>query len=390
MRAPDEQVAAVVARAPADCRLRRERGDDPYIEARRAMEICNACRYCEGFCAVFPAVTRRDQFRDGDLNYLANLCHNCRACFYSCPYVPPHQFGINVPRVFSQIRMRSYGAYCFPSFLARMFPGNGRIFAATSLAGTIIAIGLALALIDRPAMLRPVLVPGDFYAIVPYRVMVCLGLGTALWSLVALSISARRAWIDIAAGRFATRTAVFAGIRDALSLKNLGATGNRGCNDRDERYANVRRRFHHSLFYGFMLCFASTCLATVYAHYFGLEAPYPLASAPVQLGLWGGLAMLVGASGLIWLKATGDPALTSSEATGADYALLLVLAAASLTGLALLCCRGTSYAGILLTTHLGVVLTFFLMVPYSKMVHGLYRLLALIYSAQERQDEGGT
>jgi citrate/tricarballylate utilization protein len=27
---------------------------DTGIEARRQMEICNACRYCEGYCAVFP------------------------------------------------------------------------------------------------------------------------------------------------------------------------------------------------------------------------------------------------------------------------------------------------------------------------------------------------
>ena len=41
------------------------------------MEICNACRYCEGFCPVFPAMEQRRAFSDGDLGYLANLCHNC-------------------------------------------------------------------------------------------------------------------------------------------------------------------------------------------------------------------------------------------------------------------------------------------------------------------------
>ena len=28
-------------------------------EVARQMQICNACRYCETFCAVFPAMTRR-------------------------------------------------------------------------------------------------------------------------------------------------------------------------------------------------------------------------------------------------------------------------------------------------------------------------------------------
>ena len=31
----------------------------PEAEVARQLQICNACRYCEGFCAVFPAMTRR-------------------------------------------------------------------------------------------------------------------------------------------------------------------------------------------------------------------------------------------------------------------------------------------------------------------------------------------
>ena len=61
------------------------------------MTICNACRYCEGFCAVFPAMELRRTFTDQDLKYLANLCHNCRGCYYACQYAPPHEFNLNVP-----------------------------------------------------------------------------------------------------------------------------------------------------------------------------------------------------------------------------------------------------------------------------------------------------
>jgi citrate/tricarballylate utilization protein len=38
----------------------------------------------------------------------------------------------------------------------------------------------------------------------------------------------------------------------------------------------------------------------------------------------------------------------------------------------------------LLAVHLGVVLAFFLLAPYSKMVHGFYRLAALVRDAQIR------
>ena len=64
----------------------------------RQMQICNACRYCEGFCAVFPAMTRRLEFSAADLHFLANLCHNCGACLHACQYAPPHEFAVNVPQ----------------------------------------------------------------------------------------------------------------------------------------------------------------------------------------------------------------------------------------------------------------------------------------------------
>ena len=42
-------------------------------EGERQMRICNACRYCDGYCAVFPAMEMRRTFPQGDLVYLANL-----------------------------------------------------------------------------------------------------------------------------------------------------------------------------------------------------------------------------------------------------------------------------------------------------------------------------
>ena len=38
---------------------------EPEAEVERVMQVCNACRYCEGFCAVFPAMTRRLAFEQG-------------------------------------------------------------------------------------------------------------------------------------------------------------------------------------------------------------------------------------------------------------------------------------------------------------------------------------
>jgi acyl-CoA synthetase (AMP-forming)/AMP-acid ligase II len=89
---------------------------DTLAEADRLMTVCNSCRYCEGLCAVFPAMEMRREFLDGDLNYLANLCHSCGACYTDCQFSPPHEFNVNVPKILSKARSDSYEAYAWPRF----------------------------------------------------------------------------------------------------------------------------------------------------------------------------------------------------------------------------------------------------------------------------------
>jgi citrate/tricarballylate utilization protein len=79
-------------------------------EVARQMQICNACRYCEGFCAVFPAMTRHLEFGKADIHYLANLCHNCGACYHACQYAPPHEFAINVPQAMASTMAAGRGS----------------------------------------------------------------------------------------------------------------------------------------------------------------------------------------------------------------------------------------------------------------------------------------
>src|SRR5579859_4519280 len=88
-------------------------------ETDRLMTVCNSCRYCEGLCAVFPAMEMRRAFSDGDLNYLANLCHGCGACYTDCQFSPPHEFNVNVPRTLAIARAESYAAYAWPRAFAR-------------------------------------------------------------------------------------------------------------------------------------------------------------------------------------------------------------------------------------------------------------------------------
>src|ERR1700680_2995338 len=115
----------------------------PFVELTRegqhVMTVCNACRYCEAYCAVFEAMENRLQFARGDLNYLANLCHNCGECLFACQCAPPHEFAINVPRVLAKIRVQSYQDYCWPQPLAVAFRRHS-LLAALSTTGLIVVI----------------------------------------------------------------------------------------------------------------------------------------------------------------------------------------------------------------------------------------------------------
>ena len=72
-------------------------------EGEHMLTVCNACRYCEGFCAVWPAMEYRRKFSESDLTYLANLCHNCTECYFACQYAPPHEWLVNPPQTFAKL-----------------------------------------------------------------------------------------------------------------------------------------------------------------------------------------------------------------------------------------------------------------------------------------------
>jgi ferredoxin len=118
----------------------------PEDEVARQMQICNACRYCEGFCAVFPAMTRRLEFGKADIHFLANLCHNCGACLHACQYAPPHEFAVNVPQAMAQVRGQTYADFAWPPALGALYQRNGLTLSLALAAGLALFLLMALAI----------------------------------------------------------------------------------------------------------------------------------------------------------------------------------------------------------------------------------------------------
>ena len=356
-------------------------------EVARALQICNACRYCEGFCAVFPAMARRLEFDNkADLNYLANLCHNCGACLHACQYAPPHEFAVNVPQAMAKVRMETYTDFAWPASLGRLYKNNGLTLSLATAFGLVLF--LVLTILSAGNLLtqgQSEPLNGNFYAIFPHNTLALMFGLVFGFAVLALGIGVRRFWKEITPGQ-ATGETLSEAAHDALKLKYLDGGHGEGCNDEDDRFTLRRRRFHHLTFYGFMLCFAATSVATIYHYVFKWQAPYAYTSLPVILGTLGGIGLLIGPAGLLWLNFRRAPLHGDAAQKPMDRAFIVLLFLTSITGLILMIWRSTSIMPLMLAIHLGVVMALFLTLPYGKFAHGIYRCAALLkWSIEKRQ-----
>jgi citrate/tricarballylate utilization protein len=350
-------------------------------ETRRQLEVCNACRYCEGVCAVFPALERRSVLTDSDIVQLAHLCHDCRACFDVCPYAPPHLFAVNLPREFAARRddtIRSLGARA-----TRSGP-VGRRGPRAVLAWFIGAVAIVVGVVMTHDGGQRTLPSGS-----PYRVVgsayLLIGSGVVgAIALLGLALGGHRYWRAVG-GRTrdllsfrATRGA----LADAASLRYLRG-GGIPCTTGSEAPA-PRRLLHQLLVVGLGLCFGATIAAAVLADLLDRPPPYGWASVPVLLGTVGGVLLVGPALALRSLDRHRDRAPSAPAVAIQNAALLDALAVLGATGLAAECLRSTEAGAPLLVVHLVVVWSTLLVAAWSKLAHAQYRLLALVRDRVER------
>lgn len=356
-------------------------------EAQRQFNVCNACRYCEGYCAVFPAAELRTTLGRGDLTYLANLCHDCRDCYDACMFAPPHEFAINIPQLLAEARVATYERYSRPRIFARLF----RAGTAGTLAVVLVALSIVLAAVlatsGRAGLFAPHTGPGAFYRVLPFLGMVVPALTITLYGVLVVVAGMLEFTRDIRGAPSALDwRALGTATVQALTLRYLKG-GGAGCYYPRERGSSARRVLHGFVFWGFIGAFVSTVAAAVMQDVLGILPPFAWLSAPVLLGSVGGLLLVAGCTGLIVLKSHSDAAPAYAPMTAMDYAFLLLLDAVAITGMLTLFLRGTSALGASLTLHLGLLAGLYLTAPYGKFVHFVYRYLALVKRAAEEAAE---
>ena len=89
-------------------------------ELERAFGVCHGCRLCHDLCPSFGTLFRRIDEEDGevrrlgttDWNQVTDECYQCKLCFPKCPYTPPHEWRIDIPRLLLRskaVRVRREG-----------------------------------------------------------------------------------------------------------------------------------------------------------------------------------------------------------------------------------------------------------------------------------------
>jgi citrate/tricarballylate utilization protein len=348
--------------------------DELFAEAQRQLTICNACRYCEGYCAVYPALERKNLLTDGDITHLSNLCHDCRACFYACMYVEPHEFKVDPPAILGAVRRESYREY-LPE------PPRGWPHGIRGALAAIAVVAVAMAVVVGLTGGRQALWPGggtaDPYRVVPYGPLLILILLPCLWS----SVLAGRALIKYWRATYGPLRALWASravaraVNYAARLRYLRGGGDE-CYFPEQDPSPVRRRLHAAVFYGFLACVVSTVSAAIMQDFLGMAPPYPYVSVPVIAGTAGGVAMVIGCTGMMWLK--------RRSAGDRDLAFLTALNALAGTGILVLLARDAVVFPALLIVHLATIVVCFGIFPYTRFMHFTYRFLALVRDNLER------
>jgi citrate/tricarballylate utilization protein len=304
-------------------------------------------------------------------------------------YTEPHDFAINIPALMAEARVTTYARYARPRLLAFLFEQGPRAM----LLLTVVAIALfflLFELISDSSLLGTTDGPESFYRVVDEKVMAMPALALSVL-IVFLYLNVLVAFLRDSGGNgfgILSPSLWARSLREVATLRWLEGGGD-DCYYPDlDRPSAGRRINHHILAYGFLITFASTVSAAFLQYIIGEMPPYPILSAPVILGSVGGIAVIYAATVFIYLNRRDAREVRIEETEAMDSNFLVALLLVSITGMALLVTQKlTGVVHWILLVHLATVLAFYILLPYGKMMHAVYRFGAILRNAQETREE---
>ena len=152
----------------------------------------------------------------------------------------------------AEVRLETYQHYAQPAAFGALYRRAGITVTLALVFGLILFLLLAMSL--KGSLFHPPLA-GDFYQIFPHNLLAWMFGSVFILAIGLLMAGVLRFWREISPG--VPRSAEIAeASHNALTLKYLDGGHGKGCNEADDAFTLMRRRFHHFTFYGFMLCFA--------------------------------------------------------------------------------------------------------------------------------------
>jgi citrate/tricarballylate utilization protein len=348
--------------------------DDLLAEAQRQLNICNSCRYCAAYCPVWPSLEQHTELAAETVVDLANLCHDCHDCYDACMYTAPHEFELNPPALFTAVRSQTYEEFAWPGKLPTWTRAQWLRAAALVLAFVLI-VGVGALTTGK---LLPGGTSGSAYAVVSHGALLAIFGVATVWAVLSFTMSAWTYWTQVhgPARNLMDGRAWRATLAQAATLRHQTG-GGAGCDYPSDIPSTARRWWHHLVSYGFGFALIATISAAIGEYIFGSKLPYPVLSVPVITGTIGGVSMTVGCVALILLKRKSAPEQTTTTMRRADYGFLWALLILAVTGTLVMLLRHSALFSTLLAIHLAAVLVAFVVAPYTKFVHWIYRVLAL-------------
>ena len=339
-----------------------EKDEQIIKEAERQLMICNACRYCEGYCDVWDAIERRRVFPAEEVFHLSNLCHDCRECYYACPYTPPHEFAINIPGILSKVRVLSYRKFVFPSFMERVMPRMKYLYVILTLLiflSSLIFVSYlhGIQSLYSSYILEENVFPDDFFVIVEYLLYFYLFF---MWYM-----EARKYWREASSGIKFSILAVIRAISDALTHKNFKG-GSAGCNFPTEKGSYYRLFSHSFIFYGFI----ADWLAILFYPF-----KDPLVSA---IFLAGSLLITFGSASTLVMRGIA-PRLEEDDGTSFTSMFLAI----GISGVTFVLISSNPLWIVFFLLRASLIATLFITAPYSKFMHAVFRFLSLVRDRAE-------
>ena len=91
-------------------------------EVKRVLEICNACRYCEGFCAAFQALSSRRKVEWSELDYFSNLLSQLHCLLSRLPVFSSPRIQCQCTSGIQQAASRKLPALCLAEYYGIIVP----------------------------------------------------------------------------------------------------------------------------------------------------------------------------------------------------------------------------------------------------------------------------